>query len=182
MTKFIVMDVDGTLTDGKIYIGADGELFKAFNVKDGYAIKEMIPKYGRIPIIITARDSEILRNRCNELNIKYVYQGVRDKLRKLTDILLEQGKKDHVDYSYEDCAYIGDDILDLQCMEPIKTAGGLTGCPADAVKDVRKIADYVCSKNSGDGAVREFVEWVISFEKTNEPFTKQSLVEDNTKL
>lgn len=164
MTKFIVMDVDGTLTDGKIHMGANGELFKTFDVKDGYAIKELIPKYGIIPIIITARDSRILNNRCNELDIEYVYQGVRDKQHKLTEILIEQGKKDSVDYSYKDCAYIGDDILDLQCMKPIKNAGGLVGCPVDAVKEVKEMADYVCSKNGGDGAVREFVEWLISLE------------------
>ncbi len=165
MAKFIVMDVDGTLTDGKIHMGADGELFKSFDVKDGYAIKEMLPEHGMIPVIITARSSRMLENRCNELDIEYVYQGVRDKRRKLTEILAEQGKKDNVDYSYEDCAYIGDDILDLQCMEPIKAAGGLAGCPADAVKAIKDMADCVCSKNGGDGAVREFIEWVISFEK-----------------
>lgn len=141
MAKFIVMDVDGTLTDRKIYMGANEELFKSFDVKDGYAIKGM-----------------------------------------LTEILDEQRKKGKMSYSYKGCAYIGDDILDLQCMKPIKNAGGLIGCPVDAVREIKEISDYGCSKNGGDGAVREFVEWVISFEKTNEPFTKQSLVEDNTKL
>lgn len=163
--KFIVMDVDGTLTDGKIHMGENGELFKTFDVKDGYAIKDMLPEYGLIPIIITARSSRMLEHRCNELDIEYVYQGVRDKRHKLMEILEEQGQQDNVDYSYKDCAYIGDDILDLQCMKPIKDAGGLAGCPADAVQEVKAISDYVCSKNGGDGAVREFIEWVISFEK-----------------
>ena len=67
--KFLVMDVDGTLTDGKIYMGNEGELFKAFDVKDGCGIKDLLPQLGIVPVIITARESKILENRCNELLI-----------------------------------------------------------------------------------------------------------------
>ena len=62
--------------------------------------------------------------------------------------------------TYSDVAYIGDNILDLQCMKPIKEAGGIVGCPADAVKEVREISDYVCANKGGEGAVREFIEWL----------------------
>lgn len=161
MLKFLVMDVDGTLTDGKIYMGDEGERFKVFDIKDGYAIKEMLPQYGIIPIVITARSSDILINRCSELDIEGIYQGVRNKIENLNEIMEQQGSKDDKKYSYRDCAYIGDDILDLQCMEPIKESGGFVGCPADAAKEVKEIADYVCVKNGGDGAVREFIEWLI---------------------
>ena len=75
MIKFLVMDVDGTLTDGKIYMGSNGEVMKAFNIKDGCGIAMVLPKYGITPVIITARESKILENRCKELNITELHQG-----------------------------------------------------------------------------------------------------------
>lgn len=151
MIKYLVMDVDGTLTDGKIYMGANGELVKVFDIKDGCGIKDILPQYGIKPVIITARESQILINRCKELSIEEVHQGVRNKLEKLQEISSD----------LSECAYIGDDVLDLQCMEPIKEAGGKIGCPANAVKRVKELADFVSYKNGGDGAVREFIEWLI---------------------
>ena len=85
--KFLVLDVDGTLTDGKIYMGQDGELAKAFNVKDGCGILLELPLYDIVPVIITARESQILERRCSELNITELHQGVKDKLEKLTSIV-----------------------------------------------------------------------------------------------
>ena len=146
------MDVDGTLTDGKIYMGANGEVMKAFDIKDGCGIKDILPTLGIIPVIITARQSQILDNRCKELNIIEVHQGIRNKLEKLQEICQRYG------ITFNQVAYIGDDILDLQCMNPIKEEGGVIGCPADAVKKVKEVADYVCSNNGGEGAVREFIE------------------------
>lgn len=158
MIRFIVMDVDGTLTDGKIYMGQQGECFKVFDVKDGCAIKDILPQINVIPIIITGRCSDILIRRCEELNIKYVFQGVHNKLKKLNQFLSEKSKVDNCDYSLSQVAYIGDDISDLQCMIPIKSAGGMVGCPYDAVNEVIEIATFVSKKKGGDGAVREFVE------------------------
>lgn len=155
MISYLIMDVDGTLTDGKIYMGAEGEIFKAFDIKDGCGIKDILPRYGIIPIIITARESKILENRCKELAIKRLYQGERNKIQRLEDILRKEGSE------LSDCAYIGDDILDIQCMIPIKESGGKIGCPADAVKSVKELADFVSTKNGGDGAVREFIDWII---------------------
>ncbi len=103
MVKYLVMDVDGTLTDGKIYMGANGEVMKAFNIKDGCGIKDIAMAHGIIPVIITARESEIVANRCRELGITEVYQGVRDKVGKLREITDDFTKE----------AYIGDDILEL---------------------------------------------------------------------
>lgn len=82
-TKFLIMDVDGTLTDGKIYMADSGELFKAFDIKDGCGIKDILKLYGIIPIIITARQSKILENRCKELDISYLFQGIRKKEKNL---------------------------------------------------------------------------------------------------
>ena len=160
MIKFLVMDVDGTLTDGKIYMGESGELFKAFDVKDGCGIKDILPQKGIIPVVITARKSEILCNRCRELGVTELYQNIRDKKSKLDDILNRWSESDAVEYNYSNVAYIGDDILDLQCMLPIKEAGGMIGCPSDAVEKIRYIADFISKKNGGNGAVREFIEFV----------------------
>lgn len=161
-TKFLVMDVDGTLTDGKIYISNDCELIKVFDVKDGCGIKDILPRYGIVPIVITARESKILLKRCAELGIVEVYQNSQNKVEKLNYVLELYSRKDAVAYSYADCAYIGDDISDLQCMQPIKKAGGLVGCPNDAVTSVQKISDYIAKRKGGEGAVREFIEWLIT--------------------
>lgn len=159
MIKFLVMDVDGTLTDGKIYIGATGEMFKSFDVKDGCGIKDILPNYDIIPIIITARESEMLKIRCQELGITNYYQGVRDKLIKLYEITKAYSTNEIL-YTLKNCAYIGDDILDLQCMIPIKKAGGIVGCPLDAVDEVKAVSDFISSHNAGDGAVREFIRFL----------------------
>lgn len=160
--KFLIMDVDGTLTDGKIYMGNSGELIKVFDIKDGCGIKDILPLYGILPIIITARTSKMLTRRCEELRITDVYQGIQNKIKKLQEIISVNSLRDGKNYSYSDCAYIGDDILDLQCMSPIKQAGGLIGCPSDAVYRVKEIADFISIKSGGNGAVRDFIEWIIS--------------------
>lgn len=160
--KFLIMDVDGTLTDGKIYMGENGELFKAFDIKDGCGIKDILPLYDIHPIIITARSSKILAHRCKELEITDFHQGVRNKIKKLQEIINANSLKDNKNYNYSNCAYIGDDILDLQCMAPIKQAGGLIGCPSDAVDKVKEIADFISAKNGGNGAVRDFIEWIVN--------------------
>lgn len=154
--KYLVMDVDGTLTDGNIYISDNGELFKSFNVKDGYGIHDLITTKKVTPIIITGRKSAILEHRCRELGITKVYQGVRDKKTKLREIL--KAESNH----YFNVAYIGDDLNDLECMKQIKNEGGQIGCPADASKEIIKIVDFVSEKNGGHGAVREFIDWIIT--------------------
>lgn len=161
MVKFLVMDVDGTLTDGKIYMGFQGEMFKAFNVKDGCGIKDILPQYGIIPIIITARYSEFLVNRCKELGITELYQGEKEKLNKLEEIIKNFNIKFSSEYSLKDCAYIGDDILDIECVRKVKKLGGVTGCPNDAIGEIKEIVDYICVQEGGNGAVRDFIEYLI---------------------
>lgn len=151
MIKYLVMDVDGTLTDGKIYIGNEGEMMKAFSIKDGCGIHDILIPAGIIPVIITGRTSKILENRCKEIGIKETHQGISNKLEKLLSITDDLST----------VAYIGDDINDLSAMLPIKEAGGKIGCPADAVIKVKEIADFISVKNGGDGAVREFIEILL---------------------
>lgn len=149
--KYLVMDVDGTLTDGKIYMGDSGEVMKAFSIKDGCGIHDILIPSGIVPIILTGRKSSIVENRCSEIGIKDIYQGVLNKVEKLNTLIQD----------FSTVAYIGDDINDFSAMEYIKDRGGIIGCPADAVQKVKDIADYVTAKNGGDGAVREFIEWLI---------------------
>ncbi len=153
--KFFVMDVDGTLTNGKIYFSAQGEAFKAFNVKDGYGIAHILPKYDIIPVIITGRSSEIVAKRAEDLKIKEIHQGIGNKIAKLKEI----AEKYSIDFS--EIAYIGDDVNDLECIEYC----GFTACPGDALPAVLREVDYICKANGGDGAVREFIDLIINGEE-----------------
>ena len=152
MIRYLFMDVDGTLTDGKIYMGPDGECFKAFDIKDGYAIANILPEQGITPVIITGRESLIVKRRFEELGVQHVYQGVKDKKD-----LLKKLCHDGFEYS----AYIGDDLNDFDCMRFIQQNGGVVGCPADAAKEIIEMSDYVCVKNGGCGAVREFIDYLV---------------------
>ena len=145
------MDVDGTLTDGKIYMSNEGELCKAFDVKDGCGIHDIAIPHGLIPFIITGRVSTIVLKRCMELGITRIYQGISDKREKLLSITSE----------LSEVAYIGDDINDIFCMESVKAAGGVVGCPRNAVKKVLSLSDYVAEHKGGEGAVRDFIEWIV---------------------
>lgn len=153
--KYLVLDVDGTLTDGCLYMGNDGEIMKAFNMKDGYGIVHIARPAGIEVIIITGRESKIVANRCAELKITNFYQGVEDKAKKLEEFLSERG------HALSNCAYMGDDCNDLSCMELVKLGGGVVGCPRDAVNEVINVADFVSSKDGGRGAVREYIEWLV---------------------
>ncbi len=155
MIKYLFFDVDGTLTDGKIYMSNTGEFMKAFNIKDGCGIRELLIPSGIIPVIISGRKSDIVSCRCQELGITEEYQGVNNKLEKMISIIGDKANLMSV-------AYMGDDINDISCMTAIKASGGVIGCPADAVNRVKRIADYVSIHNGGDGAARDFIEWIIN--------------------
>ena len=146
------MDVDGTMTDGKLYIGSQGEVCKAFHVKDGYGIHEILPAYGIKTVIMTGRESDLVARRAKELGIDYVFQNVKNKREEIQKL----ASKLHCDLSQ--IAYIGDDLNDISAMKLC----GLKGCPADAVQEIQSSCDYVSTKNGGEGAVRDFIEWFIS--------------------
>ena len=148
--KALIMDVDGTLTDGKVYMSAKGEIVKAFNIKDGYGIVHA-QKLGLIPIIITGRSSEIVSRRCKELGIKYIYQGIENKLDKLKEIIK------FLNITFDEVAYIGDDLNDIECIQIC----GLTASPSDACIVVKESVDYVCQCKGGNGAVREFIDYLL---------------------
>ena len=152
--KYVVMDVDGTLTDGKIYMGENGECCKAFCAKDGYGIANILPEQLVLPIIITGRNSRIVSQRCKELNIRDVYQGCNNKLEVLMEIVRNKGGL------LENVVYIGDDLNDAACMRAVHDEGGLVACPMDATDEIKEMADFISIKNGGDGAVREIIDWI----------------------
>lgn len=169
--KLLIMDVDGTLTDGKIYMSENGELMKAFDVKDGCGISTILPQLevdwnqynikrdkklqGILPVILTARTSEIVKNRCMELGITQLYQGCHDKRHKVKELSAQFEILEHKGI-YEEIAYIGDDIIDLPAMKLC----GFTACPSDAAKKVKEAVKYISSKAGGQGAVREIIEFI----------------------
>lgn len=152
--KCLIMDVDGTLTDGKIYMGDNGEICKAFDIKDGYGIANILKQNNIIPVILTGRQSKIVENRANELGIKYIYQGVSNKLEKINQIVYELG------IGLSNVMYVGDDKNDLPCIDYINRNKGLTACPKDAIKEVRNEVNFISNFNGGKGAVREIIDWI----------------------
>ena len=138
-------------------MGNDGEVMKKFHAKDGYGICNILPELGIVPIIITGRVSKIVQNRCKELGIEILVQGSTDKVKDMTEIL------DGLQIASVETAYIGDDLNDKEAMKLV----GVRGCPNDAVDEIKQIADYVCRTQGGDGAVREFIDW-LGEERTKE--------------
>ncbi len=150
--KLIIMDVDGTLTDGGIYIGENGELFKSFHCRDGFGIT--LAKRAEIEIaFITGRVSKHLLVRAQELNInpEAILQGHLDKREAYIEI------KNKFNLADDEIAYIGDDILDL----PIMVQVGFTGTVANAVTEVKTRTCVVSDFNGGEGAVREIIEFIL---------------------
>ena len=152
--KLIILDVDGTLTDGNIIIDDNGVESKSFNVKDGFAIANGI-KQGVIFAIITGRTSKVVEKRAIELGINEVYQGIKNKIEILQNLL------EKYDINFDEVAYMGDDINDI----PALKRAGLKGATYDAVEEVKEIADFITSASGGKGAVREFVEYILREKK-----------------
>ena len=152
--KLLAMDVDGTLTDGKIYIGASGEVMKSFSVKDGCGIV-LLHKAGIKTAIITGRTSKIVEERAKELSITYVRQGISDKVAALRQIC----EQEHI--TMEEVAYIGDDLNDIEVLQ----AARISFAPADAAKQVIDIATNCLTHPGGDGAVRECAEYILEMKR-----------------
>lgn len=150
MIKILILDVDGTLTDGSIYVGEQGEVFKRFHCRDGLAVL-FLQQVDIIPIIITARESKSLLRRAQELKIKEIFQNEHDK-SKLLAVICEK-----YDVRYNEIAYIGDDLNDLRAMKQC----GLKMCPKDAHPKIRAICDYIAPSNGGQGAVRDSLEYLF---------------------
>lgn len=152
--KLLILDVDGVLTDGTVYLDKEGkEFFKAFNVKDGYAIKTLAPKCGLKVAVITGRTSEIVLRRCEELGIHHLYQGQKDKMEAYSHLKNELGICD------SEIAYMGDDYPDL----PVLSLVGLPTAPCDASKFNLSKAIWISTHKGGRGAVRELIEQIMLY-------------------
>ncbi len=148
--KLLALDVDGVLTDGTINIANDGEVFKAFNAKDGLGISCAL-RNGLQIAIITGRKSRIIHTRAQELGITLLCEGVKDKYAELCAL------REKLALAKEQVAYMGDDLNDL----PAFKAAGLAFAPQDAVAEVQATADIVVQQCGGKGAVRVAVETIL---------------------
>src|SRR5271154_4559857 len=148
--KVVAMDVDGVLTDGRIIIDSNGVETKNFDVQDGFGIV-FLKKCGIKTAIISARESGVVAHRARDLKIDKVYVGAYPKLSAYESILEEFKMLD------EEVCFIGDDVADLTIMHRC----GVAVAVANAVFEVKQIADYVTVKQGGRGAVREIIELIL---------------------
>ena len=153
--KLVIFDVDGVLTDGSIVIGDDGEEYKAFHSRDGHGMKLL--QYTGVEIgIITGRTSRVVEHRMQSLGINYVYQGQRVKLPAFEEMIA------HLKLKPEQCAYVGDDWVDLAIMSRV----GLAVAVQDAHPVVKKHAHWITPSGGGKGAAREVCELIMEGQGT----------------
>jgi len=146
----LVLDVDGVLTDGKIIIDDLGNESKHFHVRDGHGLK-LLMRGGVDVVLLTGRTSEVVKHRADDLGIRDVYQGAKDKAQAMDEILGKRG------LSGESVAYVGDDVVDVPAFRMVGFSAAVAGAPGY----VREQADYVTERGGGDGAVREICEMIL---------------------
>jgi 3-deoxy-D-manno-octulosonate 8-phosphate phosphatase (KDO 8-P phosphatase) len=152
--RLLVLDVDGVLTDGRLFYGPKGESLKAFHVRDGFGIKQAASA-GVTVAILSGRKSAAVASRARELGIRHVVQGASDKLVALRKLAKARG------IPLEECACVGDDTPDA----PILEAAGLGIAVADAHPDALAAANLVTTRTGGHGAVREVCDWLVAARK-----------------
>ncbi|MCU7843625.1 MAG: 3-deoxy-manno-octulosonate-8-phosphatase KdsC [Candidatus Thiodiazotropha sp. (ex Monitilora ramsayi)] len=156
--KLVVFDVDGVLTDGSLYLGDDGQEYKAFNSRDGHGMK-MLQQSGVIIGIITGRTSEVVRIRMESLGVEHVYQGKLEKLPAFEELRDKLGLRD------EQVAYVGDDVVDL----PIMRRVGLAIAVNDAHPLVKQHSHWQTPNAGGRGAGRDVCEMIMEAQGTLNP-------------
>ena len=167
--KLIIFDVDGVLTNGKIYVGERGEFFKAFNCHDGFGITTA-NKIGLKTAIITGRDSIFTANRARELGISSIKQGQMNKRNAYKELKAEFNLTD------EEIAYVADDVIDL----PVFVQVGFRAAVGDAIFEVKNRAHFVAENVGGNGAVREVLEFILKAQgKWSEVIRQYTAVEDS---
>ncbi len=148
--KVLAMDVDGVLTDGRIIVDGNGVESKFFDVQDGFGIV-FARECGIKTAVISARHSDVVKYRTNDLKVDKAYIGVYPKISAYEQMLKE------FDVSSDEVCFVGDDVADLKVME----TSGFAVAVANAVFEVKQIADYVTVKKGGRGAIRETVELIL---------------------
>jgi len=149
--KLVILDVDGALTDGKVYYSSSGELIKPFCVKDGFFLKHVCPQMGLKFAIITGGFADIVIKRAEVMGIEEVQFGNVDKKQAYENLKIKYGLED------SEIAYFGDDWFDWSAMK----YAGLKGAPSDAASEIKERADFVSISKAGKGAVREFLEFIL---------------------
>ena len=145
-----VFDVDGVMTNGKILITTDGEMYREMDTRDGFAIKYALLKGFKIGVI-SGGTNDGVRKRLELLGVDKVYLGIHEKDEAFDDFI------NTFKIDPEEVLYMGDDLPDMIVMEKV----GVATCPKDAASDIKKISDYVSHKKGGEGCVREIVEQVM---------------------
>ena len=148
--RLFVFDVDGVLTDGSLYVFADGEQVRKMNIKDGFALQLAVKKAYRM-LVISGSFSEGVARRLEKLGISDVFMQVGDKKQLLQNYIAEKG------ISAEQVLFMGDDIPDYAVMKIV----GLACAPANAAPEIKSVAHYVATKSGGEGCVREVIEKVL---------------------
>ncbi len=148
--KALVIDIDGTMTDGSMYYDMRGEVFKRFNVKDGMGIT-LLKKAGFLTAFLTSESTPINDKRAEKLKIDIVIQASRNKTEDLGLIAKRLG------IELNEIAYIGDDVNDLHAMK----LAGFSAAPSDSYHLIKKNVDYICENMGGHGAVRELCEMIL---------------------
>lgn len=152
--KAFVLDVDGVLTDGTLYL-LQGEQYRAMNIRDGYAMAEAV-KAGYHLMVISGGSSESVRTRLQGLGIEEVFLGVEDKLSTL-EMLMKK-----YNLTREQILYMGDDLPDFTVIQ----AAGLRTCPADAAPEIKSMCQYISPIAGGKGCVRDVIEQVMKAQKS----------------
>ncbi|MFV1997928.1 MAG: 3-deoxy-manno-octulosonate-8-phosphatase KdsC [Acidiferrobacterales bacterium] len=148
--KLAIFDVDGVLTTGALFMGDDGQEYKAFNSRDGHGMK-MLTSNGVDTAIITGRHSKVVAHRASDISVKHIYQGAREKLPVYEKLVAD------LDLRHEEVAFVGDDIVDL----PIMLRVGLAVTVADGHSLVKEHSHWITPGNGGCGAAREFCEMMM---------------------
>ncbi|MEI6123588.1 MAG: HAD-IIIA family hydrolase [Bacteroidota bacterium] len=146
--RFLVLDIDGVMTDGGMYYTESGDEFKKFNAKDGLAIIRLINEGKKVGFLSSGINKNIIQNRAKLLGIQHFYVGAWKKLE-----VLESWCKE-LNISLKNVAYIGDDLNDLAIIEKV----GLSACPNDAIAEVKEKVNFVLSLQGGKACVREFID------------------------
>lgn len=160
MIELIVLDVDGTLTDGKITYTNNGDELKSFDVADGLAIATWTKKLGKKAAIITGRTSLLVERRAKDLQITHLHQKVHNKDEVLEGILKEEN------LTWDQVAAIGDDLNDYKMLKKV----GFSATPANGTHYLKSFVDFVCENKGGEGAVREMIEYIIKQDGLEEEY------------
>lgn len=150
--NYLVLDVDGVFTDGCVYYGAEGEMMKKFDMRDGMGL-EILRQNNVEVVVITSENSDLVAKRMQKLQIKHTFLGVKDKYSFLQNFINQQQT------SWANLAYVGDDVNDLANLCTV----GWSFAPANATSVVKQQVDFTLSHNSADGAIREVCEWIMKY-------------------